>query len=278
MGLRFIGQPFAGSGQIGDVLAEALRTSGANELWLATAWAKQSGIQPDSARSRRLPRRRGRVGGDRRNRRRGRNARGVGDVSRPFRRGVRLSRPWHADVSPARSTPSETADRATVVVGSGNLTKGGLFTNYEAAFVLDAERDTDDWALRDEVRAYFDALLGAGKAIRAGPRALVVRPLERDRLRALRRRSPTPYLCLGANHAEEVVQLVQDGGWKPPFKLPPVKRRGVPGARRLLSRYPSALAPASRRDRPRPRTARHPSRLLPSLHGRWLQRPGWYRC
>ena len=44
MGIRFIGQPFAGGGQIGRVITDAMLAPGASKLWVATAWGKQSGI------------------------------------------------------------------------------------------------------------------------------------------------------------------------------------------------------------------------------------------
>src|SRR4051812_13610633 len=44
MGLQFIGQPFNDGGQAGEVLADALNAPWSSKLWIATAWAKRSGV------------------------------------------------------------------------------------------------------------------------------------------------------------------------------------------------------------------------------------------
>jgi HKD family nuclease len=50
-------------------------------------------------------------------------------------------------------------DYALVLVGSNNLTAGGVYSNYEAAVVLDLDlEDVADAAVLDEIEAYFDAL------------------------------------------------------------------------------------------------------------------------
>lgn len=165
MRLRFIGQPFADSDQIGNVLAAALRAGGASSMWVATAWAKRSGIGRIQA-----PLADFRASG-------GASEIVVGiDEGGATREGLELcleifdrafiyhdpgTRTFHPKIYSV-----ETVDHATVIIGSGNLTKGGLYTNYEAAFILDVERDDPEWAIRDEVRSFFDALLGAGEAIR----------------------------------------------------------------------------------------------------------------
>jgi hypothetical protein len=49
---------------------------------------------------------------------------------------------------------------ATAVIGSGNMTRGGLYTNYECATVFELDtRETSDAAFLAELRSYFDALL-----------------------------------------------------------------------------------------------------------------------
>jgi hypothetical protein len=54
---------------------------------------------------------------------------------------------------------------ATAIVGSGNLTKGGLFTNYEAALALELDNETDDdLQTLTALRQYYDRLLESGSA------------------------------------------------------------------------------------------------------------------
>lgn len=176
MSIRFIGPPFAEGGQIGKVVGNALRAPGASKLWIATAWAKQSGI----GRLRAAAAEFGAAGGT--------SEVIVGiDEAGATREGLELCLEIFGDVfiyhDPGTRTfhpkiyAVESDDGAVIVVGSGNLTKGGLFTNYEAAFVLEAASDDGpDWAVRDDVRAYFDKLLDAGDA---------VRPLDEDLIEVL---------------------------------------------------------------------------------------------
>ena len=59
----------------------------------------------------------------------------------------------------------ESEAAATMVVGSGNLTKGGLFTNYEVALEVTLDLAIEeDASLRAEGRGYFDRLSGSSAA------------------------------------------------------------------------------------------------------------------
>jgi hypothetical protein len=163
--IRFIGQPFDGRGQIGPVVSDALRVNWARQLWIATAWGKQSGLGRIISASAAF-----------------RDSGGASEVivgideGGATREGLVLCLEMfdrvfvYHDPGPRTFHPKiyavEGEDRATIVVGSGNLTMGGLFKNYEAAFVLETERGQPEWAVRGEVRSYFDALLGVGDAVR----------------------------------------------------------------------------------------------------------------
>jgi hypothetical protein len=53
----------------------------------------------------------------------------------------------------------EGPEHATFIIGSGNLTKGGLFTNYEAACLVDLDlHDNGDVSFLNDVRAFYTAL------------------------------------------------------------------------------------------------------------------------
>lgn len=154
MGLRFVGQPFNEGGQAGQVLTEALRAPWSSNLWIATAWAKRSGL----GRIRAAVAEFAAAGGT------SEVIVGV-DEGGATREGLELclemfdatfvyhdprTRTFHPKIYAV-----ENADRAVVIVGSGSLTKGGLFTNYEAAFVLDASRaNAAEWEARSRVRWY----------------------------------------------------------------------------------------------------------------------------
>ena len=166
MGLRFIGQPFADGGQIGRAITDALGAPGAARLWIATAWGKQSGLGRIRSAVAEF-----------------RAAGGTSEVIVGIDEGgatreglVRLV--WRPSTKSSSTTTrgrgrlirklyAVDADAScTLIVGSGNLTKGGLYTNYEAAFVLDARQGEPEWAVRNHARTYFDALLSGGDAIR----------------------------------------------------------------------------------------------------------------
>lgn len=166
MSLRFIGQPFSEDARIGSVLSAALREPGMTDLWIATAWAKRSGI----SRIRSAVTEFARSGGT--------SEVIVGiDEGGATREGLHLSLEVFDQVSiyhdPGARTfhpkiyAVESDESAVLIVGSGNLTKGGLFTNYEGALVLDAKRaNSGEWRVRDDVRSFFDGLLDAGAAVR----------------------------------------------------------------------------------------------------------------
>jgi hypothetical protein len=61
----------------------------------------------------------------------------------------------------------ENDSETRAIIGSGNLTQGGLFTNYEAATCLDLDRaQVEDEALRQELRDYFDSFIQPGAPCR----------------------------------------------------------------------------------------------------------------
>jgi hypothetical protein len=66
---------------------------------------------------------------------------------------------------------------SSAIVGSGNLTRGGLFGNYEAATLVKAEasadRACDEWRFLEGVRAYIDCLSGDSRATRRLTSALI---------------------------------------------------------------------------------------------------------
>jgi hypothetical protein len=166
VGTRFLGQPFGEEDQIGTVLREALADEAFERFWLAAAWAKRSGLN------------------------RIRNAvsafveRGGGaeaivgiDEGGATKEGLEacldlFTRTWVLKDRGGRTFHPklyavENDALARVIVGSGNLTRGGMFTNYEASLCLDLHRDSaEEWAVRDSVRAYFEELLGSAAVLR----------------------------------------------------------------------------------------------------------------
>lgn len=159
MSFRFVGQPFPGADQIGLVLASVLSNEHMDRAWFATAWGKQSGL------SRLAP-----AIEDFRDR--GGYAEAIFGVDEggATKEGLRLAlelfdsayifhdpgiRTFHPKVYVVQSSVI-----AEAVVGSGNLTQGGLFTNFEAgvAAKLNLEEAADAFFLA-KVRKFYESLV-----------------------------------------------------------------------------------------------------------------------
>jgi HKD family nuclease len=164
--LRFVGQPFVEDAQIGRVLRDALNDDRLTSLWIATAWAKRSGLSRIRSAVTEFTERGGAsqviVGIDEG----GATREGLELCLELFQDSFVYHDPGTRTFHP-KLYAVEGPDRAVIAIGSGNLTRGGLFTNYEAALVLEAAREDEaDWRIRDDARAYFDRLLEGGDAIK----------------------------------------------------------------------------------------------------------------
>ncbi len=166
MDVRFVGQPF-GKATVGGALLEALKDEEATEVRMAVAWAKASGLT-----------RVGRSLADFRDRRPGNRVEvivGIDEGGATWE-GLELARTVSSDAFVYHDTGARTFHpkvyavlgprRSTLIVGSGNGTLGGLFTNYEGAFVVTLGPD-DNSTCRDELVAYLDNLLAQGGACKA---------------------------------------------------------------------------------------------------------------
>ena len=154
----FLGQPFHDADQIGTVITAALEAGGRESMWVATAWGKRSGLSRIANSLSMF-----REGG-------GRTEIVLGvDEGGATKEGLELalalydkayvfhdpgSRTFHPKIYVV-----EGVSAATAVVGSSNTTKGGLYTNYEAAVSIDLDLGReDDVAFLSSVRAYYDRL------------------------------------------------------------------------------------------------------------------------
>jgi HKD family nuclease len=155
--IEVLGQPDRGARSIGAAVNQALAWTDANEAWLAVAWAKRSGLTRLETRIRALRRRRKRI----------RALVGI-DQHGATEEGLRLAldlfsevRVYH-DSSPTRTFHPkfyviEGNARARVVAGSGNLTAGGLYENYEVALAVDLDLNQEsDTRFLDELRTWWD--------------------------------------------------------------------------------------------------------------------------
>lgn len=197
MAIRFLGQPFPDAGQIGEVIGSALEEQANDAAWFITAWGKQSGISRLAPALSAFRERGGRaeaiLGVDE----------GGGTIE-----GLRLALELFDEVRifhdpGARTFHPKTyvvqgAEAATAVIGSGNLTKGGLFTNYEAAIAATLDlTDEDDASFLADARAYFEQLATSAAAklltaelieeLKADPAVLLLSERKAAKARARRR-------------------------------------------------------------------------------------------
>jgi hypothetical protein len=171
--VRFIGQPFIGSGTVGGALDTALRDPALMKAWFATAWAKKSGMSRIVGGLAALHRRGGTgeiiVGVDEG----GATLEGLHLAMRLFDTAWVFHDPGTRTFHP-KLYVVEGRETATAIVGSGNMTMGGLYENYEAGLVLDLDRhDEQHEALLASLRSYYDALLGTAGACRPLDTALI---------------------------------------------------------------------------------------------------------
>lgn len=170
MEVRFVGQPF-GKSSIGHVLVAALEDEEATEAHIAVAWGKASGLT-----------RVGRSLADFRDRRDGNRVEiilGIDEGGATWE-GLELARRISSEAFVYHDPGSRTfhskvyvvagPERAKLIVGSGNATLGGLFTNYEAAFEVTVGPEDP---LLGEVFGYFDALKSQEGSCRALDEALL---------------------------------------------------------------------------------------------------------
>jgi hypothetical protein len=152
--VEFIGQPFGA--QFGELLGGALVGGRFNRLRIACAWGKRSGLSRVSVALRQFRD----AGGS------SEAVLGV-DEGGATREGLQLAMELFDEprifYDPGQRTFHPKAyvlegDGAVVGVGSWNLTKGGLFTNYEAGIVAHLAAGEDADLLRD-VHRFIDELV-----------------------------------------------------------------------------------------------------------------------
>ncbi|HEX6782507.1 MAG TPA: phospholipase D family protein [Solirubrobacterales bacterium] len=160
MEAELVGQPFASSGQLGAVLGEELGDEAFTSFWFAAAWVKPSGVLRLAREARAFRDRGGRIEG----------ILGIDHGGATFE-GLEAALEWFDDVfvfhHPGERTfhpklyVAQGEELAKVTMGSGNFSKGGLFTNYEAAVRLTLDRDdAGDEGFLSDLRSYYDSLLG----------------------------------------------------------------------------------------------------------------------
>lgn len=159
MKVSFLAQPFPPfGGRMFDWLRERLVDSDLDHIQMVTAWVKRSGLS--RLRSDLSPfRGRG-----------GRVSAIVGiDEGGATVQGLQLARELFDDVRVLHDPASRTfhpkvylasgASSAHLLVGSNNVTAGGLFSNYEGALVCQLDlTNSDDRALYDQVVSWFELL------------------------------------------------------------------------------------------------------------------------
>lgn len=158
MRVRFVGQPFKGNPSVYEILSEALASDWADRLTAVVAWAKRSGLRHLAA-SLDVFKEKGGIA---------ELILGI-DAQGATEEGLRMSielfdsvhvlndpsgRTFHLKIYLVRGEQN-----ATLVVGSSNLTAGGVFFNYEGALVVELDfRQEEDVQLLSEVEHFIDTL------------------------------------------------------------------------------------------------------------------------
>lgn len=170
MQVRLLLQPYEANKRIGAALLDRAPT--ATHLWLLSAWAQESGVSHLRPVVDVIRQRNGQaeaiLGVDQ-----GiatyeglRDAMALFDAVYLFHDGDRTFHP--------KMYVLENDRAARIIVGSGNATEGGLYTNFEAAAAIDLDRTTrGDEQLRREARRYFESFLGTGMPFRRLDAALL---------------------------------------------------------------------------------------------------------
>ena len=163
--VRFLGQPFPNWPQLGSVLGDGLADPERTRFWAAVAWAKRSGLSRLAPPLEAFRARGGTselvIGVDEG----GATVEGLQLAISLFDQAFIFHDPGTRTFHP-KLYVVESDSRATAIVGSGNLTRGGLYTNYECSLVLELDRaDEDDDGFLADLRAYYE-LLAAESACR----------------------------------------------------------------------------------------------------------------
>lgn len=170
MRTRLLLQPFSRDNRVGVAVADRART--ATGLWILSAWAQESGIKHLAPVIEHIRSRGGKaeaiLGVDQ----------GIAtsegltlalktfDTVYLFHDGERTFHP--------KLYVIENANESRLIVGSSNITQGGLFDNFEASAELDLDRSvTEDERIRTQARKYFDAFLAKGMPFRELNAALI---------------------------------------------------------------------------------------------------------
>jgi hypothetical protein len=192
--ISFIGQPFPGVSQIGSVVQAALEEGANTSAWFATAWGKRSGLGRLAPSLERFRAEGGKaeivLGIDEA----GATAEGLLLASELFDSAWIFHDPGPRTFHP-KMYAVQSDLKATVVIGSGNLTKGGLFTNYEIATAAGLDLGVPGEAsFLADARAYFEQLIGSKSCrpltaelieeLRSDPRVLLLSEEASNKARA----------------------------------------------------------------------------------------------
>lgn len=265
MEVRFIGQPFSAYPTSHQILTEAMAV--AQELTAVVAWAKRSGLSRLQGELTAF-----RAGG-------GTSRLAVGiDEGGATRQGLELALQlfdqvfvFH-DIAGRTFHPKfylfENNETATVMLGSSNMTAGGLYFNYEANFVLELDlAEVSDRELRDLMRAYVQGLIDdAGACIQLSP--LILQQLIEQRKYQIqdedtRRKYPPGGLIDSDSSMDVGSTSLFTTGTAQKHPIPPGLRHGA---------GPPVAPPAPPPGPPPPPAPPGPPPAFPDIEMRWYKR------
>jgi hypothetical protein len=201
MNIEFVAQPFPDSAQIGALVRSALEDEANSSAWFVSAWGKRSGLSRLAKQLEQFRARGGKaeviLGVDEG----GATIEGLELASRLFDEAWIFHDPGARTFHP-KMYCLQGEKSATALIGSGNMTRGGLFTNYEIAVgaTLDLT-DAGDATFLGEARSYFDQLIATEVCkplsdalideLRSDPRVLIQSEQQANKRRAKRRSQGT---------------------------------------------------------------------------------------
>jgi HKD family nuclease len=260
MRVSFVGQPFDEYGWTADWLNEALIHEGAGTLQIAVAWAKRSGLLRLQESIRTFRDRGGTVTAI------------IGiDEGGATKQGLELALGTFDETFVFHDESSRTfhpkvyllcvGDSARLIIGSNNMTAGGLYSNFEAALVCDLDLMLEeDHELYREVSSWFEILHSDE----------VCRPLTPELLKTL---VANPEYRIGdedrPNRSTPQARGYYDGVTvdRPASRIFGMSSSPKKG---LAPRLKTATSPRGRRSRRQPAT--RPRTSVPSKPLRWYKR------
>lgn len=254
MRVRVLSSPFAGAFGLGERITDHLANERLTHLTIAVAWARRSGVARIADDLKRFRARGGRVevivGIDEG----GATLEGLNLIRELSDRTWVFHDPQGGTFHP-KAYVFKGPSAAVAVVGSANLTRGGLYSNYEVSLELELDLPAERSVLED-IESWFEQIRSEPELCLDLNDALLGKILETGAARAEDDREARP----------------TDERQATPILLPFGRSRSKKAPAPRLGAVPSRAGPERRRAQPAPQGERVPSREGVGIAARWFKR------